>query len=159
MASESVVQSGSVRERFEPVAMVLAIILPGAGHVFLREGRRGLLVAFGVLGLYVGGVLIGGISVVDSREQRIWYFGQLLAGPITLGVDSLHQGMKVETPPGSGVFAPPPPGGGASYEPSLGKMREIGTLYCAVAGMMNLIAILDVTFHRGRRDLGEEEGS
>jgi len=131
--------------------MVLGIVLPGAGHVLVGESKRGLLVAAGVLGLFVGGLLIGGISVVDSREQRIWYVGQVMVGPIAYAVDRVHQGLKVRDPD-TGRLVAPSPGNRPAYEPSLGRMHELGTLYCAIAGMMNLIAVLDVTFHRGRRD-------
>ena len=34
---------------------------------------------------------------------------------------------------------------------SLGKVNELGTLFCAVAGMMNLIVAIDAAFPRGRR--------
>ena len=48
-------------------AAVLGWILPGLGHASLGDRRRGLLVGGGVLGLFLGGLLIGGLDVVDRR--------------------------------------------------------------------------------------------
>ena len=55
------------------------------------ERLRGVLIAVGVLGLFFGGMLIGGIDVIDSREDRVWFFGQALVGPTAFAVDWAHQ--------------------------------------------------------------------
>lgn len=78
-------------ERLEPVAAILAALVPGAGHLYLGEIRRGVLIAGGILGLFFGGLLIGGIDVVDRKEDGIWFIGQALVGPLAFGVDALHQ--------------------------------------------------------------------
>jgi hypothetical protein len=109
-------------------------------------------------------MLIGGIDVIDSHEDRIWFFGQALVGPIAFGVDRLHQyhfkGIDPDTgarrsvnpdewrDPKTGRIQPAGPGQGPPNIKSLGKMNELGTLYCAIAGMLNLIAILDAFMHR-----------
>jgi len=126
-------------ERFEPVAGLLALLVPGAGHWYLGERRRALCIAAGILGLFVGGLLIGGLDAVDSREDRVWFFAQALVGPAAFAADAAHQALK----PGAGET--PGPGHVAR---SLGRMNEIATLYVAIAGMLNLIAVLDALFHR-----------
>ena len=37
---------------------------------------------------------------------------------------------------------------------SLGRVNELGTLFCTLAGMLNLIAIIDASTRRGRRSAG-----
>ncbi|KAA0213196.1 MAG: hypothetical protein DYG94_14260 [Leptolyngbya sp. PLA3] len=74
-------------------AGILALLLPGAGHLYLRQTRRGVLAGVGVLGLFLGGLLIGGIDVVDRKEDRWWFLGQALVGPLTFAVDYYHQNM------------------------------------------------------------------
>lgn len=162
-------------ERFSPVAGILAIAVPGLGHLYLREVKRGLLIALGVLGLFVGGLLIGGIDVIDSQEDRIWFLGEALVGPLAFGVDQLHQtrfkafGRDADARSHSIVWRSGYPGeqrqldaagrwewdGSAAAEPegppntkALGRMNELGTLFCAIAGMLNLIAFLDAFLHR-----------
>lgn len=139
-------------ERFEPLAAILAIVLPGAGHVSLGETRRGILVGVGVLGLFFAGLFIGGIDVVDSREDRLWFVGQALVGPIAFGVDRLNQGHKIADPRVPGGRRSANPDESPFNAKSLAKMNELGTLYATIAGMLNLIAILDAGFHsRPRR--------
>lgn len=76
---------------FQPIAGVLALLLPGLGHWFLGYRRRGVFIAIGVLGLFSGGILIGGIDAVDRREDFPWFLGQALVGPVAIGTDWLHQ--------------------------------------------------------------------
>ena len=68
-------------------AAVLGWILPGLGHASLGDRRRGLLVGGGVLGLFLGGLLIGGLDVVDRREDHLWFLAQAGAGPVALVAD------------------------------------------------------------------------
>lgn len=149
---------------FHPIAFLLAILLPGAGHVARGERARGLWAGAGVLGLFVGGILIGGIDVIDSREDRVPFFGQALVGPIAFGIDSYHQNrLKVIDPlkrtprsafPDEGrdpVTRAPIPGGTPPNKKSIGKVNELGTLFTGVAGMLNLIIIIDAAFPTRRR--------
>src|SRR5690606_39442388 len=84
-------ESARPRERLDLLAGLLAAAVPGAGHIYLGEARRGVLAAIGVLGLFFGGMLLGGVDVIDSREDRLWFYGQALVGPIAFGVDWYHQ--------------------------------------------------------------------
>ncbi len=72
-------------------AGLLGFVFPGAGHLYLRQTRRGVLASIGVLGLFLGGLLIGGIDVVDRKEDKWWFLGQALVGPMTFAVDYYHQ--------------------------------------------------------------------
>jgi hypothetical protein len=117
----------------------------------------------GTCGLFVGGILVGGIDVIDRQEDGVWFIGQALVGPVAFGVDYYHQNhLKVRESgrlrsayPNEGrdpISAAPIPGGTPPNRKSVGKANELGTLFCAVAGMMNLIAVLDAGFptRRGR---------
>ena len=72
-------------------AGVGAMLFPGLGHIIRGEPKRGVMAAIGVLGMFFGGMLIGGIDIVDSREDKWWYYGQAFVGPIAWGVDWAHQ--------------------------------------------------------------------
>lgn len=167
----TVIRPDNPPERFEPAAAALAILFPGAGQMFLGEYKRGILVCVGVLGLFFGGMLIGGIDVVDKEEDFVWFLGQSLVGPVAFAVDWVHQNelkvvdtRRILIGPGQSRYeeyhrtAKPNegrdpatgkgvPGGTPPNTKSLGRMNEIGTLYGAIAGMLNLIAILDALFH------------
>lgn len=156
-------------DRFDPVALVLAYIFPGLGHWYLGEKKRAVLIASGILGLFVGGLLIGGINAVDRKEDKIWFLGQAIVGPVAFGVDYIHQNhLKVTAKDPStqqdALRSPWPhevrgpdgrprtaePGQGPSSSVSLGRMNELGTLFSTIAGMLNLLVIIDAAMH-GRR--------
>jgi hypothetical protein len=50
-----------------------------------------VLVTAGVMGLYLTGLLIGGLQCVDRKDNYIWFLGQALMGPMTFGLDYVHQ--------------------------------------------------------------------
>lgn len=156
-----------MRRGFAPVAGVLALLIPGMGHALLGLRVRGSRIAAGVLGLFAFGLLIGGIDAVDSREDRWWYMGQALVGPTAWAVDTVHQSWFKHPARDSSLPRKPAPGevvtsegtieygGAAAPEPrvrkGLGRVNEIGSLACALAGLMNAIAILDAAFPPLRR--------
>jgi hypothetical protein len=144
---------------FRPLALLAAAVFPGLGHFITGQRARGACIAAGILGLFVSGLLVGGIDTIDSKEDRVWFYGQALVGPLAFGVDYVHQNhLKVKQggvwrsanptegrgPDGSVVAGGTPPA-----SKSVGKMNEIGTL-STIAGMLNLIVILDAAFP-GRR--------
>lgn len=150
------------------------------------QRRRGILIAVGLLGLFFGGLLVGGIDVIDRQEDGLWFMAQGMVGPLAFATDYIHQNhfkiwdpgspdSKSHRPPqlrsalpgeirdpqapffgrGAALPAPVNPATGKPQPPpnmkSLGKVNELGTLFCAVAGMMNLIVAIDAAFPRGRR--------
>lgn len=164
-------------------ALVLAALFPGLGHIARGEVGRGVLVMVGVLGLFLGGLFIGGIGVIDSVDNRVWFIGEALNGPLAFGVDWLHQnrykayeesalgisspaelermkkrpaypdevrvvqpvtvrGQTIQVP----IFRHAQAGQGPPNRTSIGKVNELGTLFVTIAGMMNLIAIIDAGF-------------
>lgn len=144
---------------FNPLALLGAAIFPGLGHALGGDIKRGLCVAAGVLGLFVGGIAIGGIDVIDSKEDRVWFYGQSLVGPLAFGVDYLHQSQFKVRETTSGIVRSAYPhegrdpitrapiqGGTPPNRKSIGKMNEIGTLFATIAGMMNVIALIDAGF-------------
>jgi hypothetical protein len=155
------------QETFSPVAGILAILFPGAGHLYLKEPKRAIYAAAGVLWLFLGGIFIGGIDVIDSREDDKWFLGQACVGPLAFGVDWYHQNhLKVrETIPGRGQrlrsaypnegrdpkTGAPVPGGIPPNRKSVTKMNELGTLSATLAGMINVIVIIDAAFPTRRR--------
>lgn len=183
MSTSQTTQTG-----FDPLAGVAAIVFPGAGHLVRREPHRAVLVAIGILGLFFGGILVGGVDVIDSREDRVWFFGQALVGPLAFGVDYVHQNhFKVVDPQGRALRSALPdearnPITGApiaitndasgvptatytdngktiTMSParppnikSLSKVNELGTLMATLAGMLNLIMIIDAMFPTLRRE-------
>lgn len=119
-------------QQFNPTAAVLAWIWPGLGHLSMGHRRRGLLIMFGVLFLFGGGVLIGGIDCVDRKQDFLWFLAQSVCGPIAFAVDLINQVWLKRMPEEAQYFTI-----------GLNKPNEMGTLFGALAGLMNLVVILD----------------
>ena len=123
-------------------AAACAWLLPGLGHLLLGQRRRGVILLVAILSLWIAGLLLGGISVVDYQQHRYWFAGQAMVAP-SLAVQWLHSSLR---PPGG----PPQPDSNPAYEPSYGPMFEQGQLYTATAGLLNLLAIMDVLYRDPR---------
>lgn len=89
-------------EPFQPIAAALAVVLPGLGHAYLGHTVRAAIIGAGVLGLFGTGLLVGGISCIDRREDFNWFLGQALNGPIAFAVDRVHQSRFKVVAPGPG---------------------------------------------------------
>lgn len=150
VANPSAAQEPPPVADFHPAAAIAAAVFPGAGHYVLGERRRAAAIASGVLGLFFGGLLIGGIDTVDRQEDGWWFLPQALVGPLAFGVDSLHQNLKVHD--GMGPPRSPRPDENGWYSKSTGKSNELGTLFSALAGMLNLIVVIDAAFPVRRRN-------
>lgn len=155
--------------QFNPLAGLAAVAFPGLGHFLFGDRRRGIFAASGVLGLFFGGILIGGIDVIDRQESKFWFMGQALVGPMAFGVNHIHQTQfKVIDRDTSGTLrhraalpdeARDPGGAPRPLQPgekppnirSLAKVNEIGTLFSTIGGMLNLIIILDAMIPIRRR--------
>jgi hypothetical protein len=141
-----------------PVVALAGWLVPGLGYLYVGERARGIAIGVCVVGLYLGGLLIGGVRVVevptydkDGRSLpnasvlneirgKPWSIAQVMAGP--LGIASGAASVWAAQPSdATGVSR-----GARSHV----RVNEIGTLYTAVAGMLNLLAILDCTARAGR---------
>jgi hypothetical protein len=128
-------------------AVVLGWLLPGLGHVSIGQKRRGFLIMGGVLFLVVCGALIGGIDAVDHKRDGLWFLAQIWSGPVVIGIDLLNQAL----------IAPLPIAEKATRV-GLSHANEIGTLFIAMAGLMNFVVLLDVLLARKNEDL-EKRGT
>ena len=170
--------------RFNLVAGVLAVLVPGAGHVYLGQRLRGVIIGVGVLLLFLSGLFIGGLTVVDSTsgrlENRISFYGQAMVGPVAIAVDRIHHARfkaydfgqrrvrslnpgEMMLPAGDprnpnafAVIMPAEGDEGPPYVRAQGKVHEIGLLYTVLAGMLNFIVIIDALFPGGTLKPGVE---
>ena len=140
-----------------PVVALAGWLLPGLGHWLVGERFRGITIGITVVAMFIGGLLIGGVRVIevpgyDNEGRKIantstlnevrskpWSIAQVMAGP--LGIVSGAVSIWAAGPDASGE-----PRGARSHV----RVNEIGTLYTAIAGMLNLLAILDCTGRAGR---------
>ena len=125
-------------------------LLPGLGDPVTGHVARGLILAVTLTSLWLAGLAIGGLSVVDRQNDPAWFLGQALIAPSLLAdryrgrlVAEHHAAHREVTTRHAGRLLPrfnPP------FEPAFGRARELGTLYTSLAGLLNLLAMLDVVY-------------
>lgn len=125
-------------------AALFAWFLPGFGHILIGERRRGCIL-FATLGiLWTAGFLIGGISVFDRTDRHgFWPTLQSMmapAVPLILIVDHWRAQHPVLDPDN-----------GSPFTPSFGREFEQGQLFTGLAGLLNLLAIIDVLYRDSRQ--------
>jgi len=146
-------------------AAVAAWLIPGMGHILAGHAKRGTILLVCIGGLYLVGLLVGGISVVHSRNAdgtlRPWYLGQALIAP-SLAVEYTHDNLRARTEGAD----PSPYDEDIAFSPAYGRAAEVGTLYTALAGLLNLLAIIDIAYREPRSadhalplGAGEESGA
>jgi TM2 domain-containing membrane protein YozV len=115
------------------VAAVLAWLIPGAGHFYIGYNGKALLFLVAVLGLMLFGSALGDWKIVvppdasktgEAAADNLWFGVHLCAGLVTLVFAGLNKGL---------------PEGAAGA----GALVEVGHLYTRVAGMLNLLLIMD----------------
>ena len=123
-----------------PIVALATWVVPGSGYWLIGQRARALTIGITIIILFVLGLVIGGVRVVEvpanvlsspvnAVSQKPWFVGQIPAGPITLIASSI--------------------GNNQGYYASHSRVNEIGTLYTAVAGMLNLLAIIDAAYRAG----------
>jgi Family of unknown function (DUF6677) len=167
-----------------PLVVLVGWLLPGAGYWLIGQRSRGAVVGITILLLFLFGLLIGGIRVVDSafiesekehaeridREQndanrnppvsspnlptrvlqKPWFIGQFFAGPVALISDwigTTWEQKEPREPENRDEWRErnrKPLNAGSPF--SHARVYEIGVLYTAVAGMLNLMAIIDSAY-------------
>jgi hypothetical protein len=101
---------------------ILAWLVPGAGHWYVGQRQRGTVIFIAVIGAYVLGVLLGGIEMIDPRNATAWFCAQVLCGLPNI-ICAVLQDPNVPMGVGRGV--------------------DLGQVYTGVAGLLNLLAVLD----------------
>jgi len=98
--------------------------IPGAGHWIIGQPKRAAIIFFSIAFLFVLGIWLGSIAVIDARTP--WYWAQMLNSPAVAYLAHLS--------------------GSVYHLDSFGKPREIGEIYTGMAGMLNLLCIINAVY-------------
>lgn len=148
-------QEGLRNGQWRPELVAATWLLPGAGHWLLGRRDKAVVLFLTIIGLWVIGLWIGGVSVIDRKQDAAgsrsrvspWFLAQGMMG-CSWAVDSWHQGLKRTSVEQFGGPPLPSDAPEAVYEPARGRSAELGTLYTAMAGMLNLLVMLEVGWVR-----------
>jgi hypothetical protein len=158
------------RHASPPLVALAGWLVPGLGYFLIGQRARGYISGITIIATFVLGLLIGGIRVIDvpgydikgnRRMDRIgreevwklksnpmaeilnkpWYMPQTLVGPL----NAVATIASLQAAP--------------DHRQSVARIFDIGTLYTAVAGMLNLMIIIDSTYRAANRPSDDEKES
>ena len=134
-------QSGS--ELRAIVAGLLAWLVPGLGHFYLRQHWRGAVFLAVITVTFWCGVAIGGVvNTVAPRSHPAWFVAELCTAGNALGGLAMRSSL--------------PEVRAAHTSPYLATWPadDIGLVYCGVAGLLNVLVILDAIGRGGPESRG-----
>jgi len=116
-----------------PLAVMLAWVLPGLGHWVIGERARGLIFFVVMTVTFWGGIAVGGVrSTVTPKGNGAWIAAQLCMGPQALAALYMsHQQVEKARTLGKDAYKAPWPS------------STIAVVYAGVAGLLNLLVIID----------------
>ena len=104
---------------------LLAWLIPGAGHFLLKEKKRSIIIFATIVLIFCAGLYVGSIGVIDPVGAKPWYAAQIMNSPMVAAIGHLTAG-----------------GGYPVY----GKPSEIGQIYTSIAGLLNLLCIINAVY-------------
>lgn len=160
-----------------PLVALIGWLFPGAGYMVIGQTARGMVVCITIIVLWLSGLLVAGVRVIEvpgydsqtgaeiriSREGRLvppqdrdyasagwavtnggffseltnkpWYAGQILAGPLCLWTSSKAVELARRGP---------------DFPRPHASLETVGVLYTAIAGMLNLLVMIDAAHRAGQ---------
>lgn len=113
-----------------PLAVLLAWLVPGLGHIYLGHRVRGIILLVAISVTFWAGVAIGGVkSTVEPHQRTAWFCAQLCTGVHAVATYAWGNQLRQADPRR-----------GLAYWPA----EEVAVVYSGVAGLLNLLVIMDV---------------
>jgi hypothetical protein len=138
------------------VVGAMAWLVPGAGHYLLNEKRRAAVILVAILLTFLVGLYVGSIGVIDPVNAKPWYAAQVMNSPAVflLGhrVASAYYAAREEARREARLGRDT----GQAMEQAylvFGRANEIGQIYTSVAGLLNLLCIVNAIYVAHQRSV------
>jgi hypothetical protein len=110
-------------------------IVPGGGYFVIKEFTRGIIVFLTICLVFLAGIYIGSIGIVDWVGSFPWFLLQLANSPLVAII---------------GTFT-----AGGAY-PVFGRPCEIGQIYTGTTGWLNMLCIINAVYLAYYRKTNQE---
>ena len=107
------------------VVGALAWLVPGAGHFLLDKRRQAAVILVAVVLTFLMGLFIGSVGVIDPVGAKPWYAAQVMNSPVVILLGRISV---------------------AGNYPVYGRPNEIGQIYTSIAGLLNLLCIVNAVY-------------
>lgn len=104
---------------------MLAWLVPGAGHLLIKGKKHAIIIFTTIVLTFCAGLYVGSIGVINPIGAKPWYVAQIMNSPMVAVL-----GYVVTTGDYS-VF---------------GRPNEIGQIYTSIAGLLNLLCIVNAVY-------------
>ena len=116
---------------------LLGWLFPGGGYFLLRERKRAIIIFVTITLTFCIGLYVGSIGVVYPAGSKLAYVGQIMNSPMVAVLEKLTVG---------GAY------------PVYGRPNEIGQIYTGIAGLLNLLCIVNAVYLAHLRRAGTTGG-
>ena len=100
-------------------------VIPGGGYFLLEEKKRAVIIFVTIILTFCTGLYVGSIGVIDPVREWWWYLAQIMNSPTVAFIGRLTAG---------GDF------------PVYGRPNDIGQLYTSIAGLLNVLCIVNAVY-------------
>ena len=150
------------------IVVLLAWLVPGAGHLCVRRFVRGAIIFVTVSATFWAGVAVGGVMTVDHEQERWWFAAEMLGGAHGLAGWYRHQSVIKRLATEHEEIDSPFAGGDRQTrldkvlaQEKLALVSPVATVaraYAGVAGLLNLMCIFDALMLSMMGVSGEPKG-
>jgi len=116
---------------------LLAWLVPGAGHYALNERRRATVMFVVIVLTFLVGLYVGSIGVIDPIGAKPWYAAQVMNSPVVMLMGSHVAQVQRQAESGQARTG--------AYR-VYGRPNEIGQIYTSIAGLLNLLCIVNAIY-------------
>ena len=107
--------------------------VPGAGHLMINEKKHAIIIFVTIALTFVIGLYIGSIGVINPVGAKPWYVAQIMNSPAVAVIGQMTR---------TGDY------------PVYGRPNEIGQIYTSIAGLLNLLCIVNAVYWAHLRRTG-----
>jgi hypothetical protein len=104
---------------------LLAWLVPGAGHLMINQKKHAIIIFATIILTFCAGLYVGSIGVINPVGAKPWYVAQIMNSPMVAVLG------YVATTGDYTVF---------------GRPNEIGQIYTSIAGLLNLLCIVNAVY-------------
>ncbi len=97
-------------------------LIPGAGYMLLGEKKRAIIIFCAITLTFTIGIYIATIGIIDYVNAKAWFIAQVLNSPLVIILGLISA---------------------ASDYPVYGRTYDIGQIYTSIAGLLNLLCIIN----------------
>ena len=121
-------KSGKIQTKYIPFLFLVALLgwwIPGAGHLLIGRVKHAIIIFISIAFAFTLGIYIASVAVLDPVNDLLWYLAQILNSPVVILLARFAQNHQLV------CFARP---------------REVGQIYTTVAGLLNLLCIVNAVY-------------